>query len=380
MDIYNVYEKMKFFNEIIIFGFYEVGIDVRDSIRNFSDEKIIIFCDNNSVKWNNNDVISVEDAVRKHKNAMFVVASIFHSEEKVAQLNSLGVAKENIVEYVPEKSRLKTELKKLQQKTSRMKPKKRLNFEVNLADHCNLNCKCCNHFSPLAKEKYADFQTFEKDIHRLSYLFNGESGRIILLGGEPLLNVEITKFMTCVRNAFINSEVNIITNGLLLPKMDEGFFECCIDNNIEIWITKYPINDVYEKIEQICESKGIVWKYFNNAQVQKESVHFTLDLDGKQNCEVSFANCGEGNNCIALKEGKLYSCPIPAHIEHFNRYFGYNLSVEDIDGIDIYKAKTGEEILKHLSNPMLFCRFCDVSGRTYNHKWGISKRELTEWL
>ena len=384
---------MSLFDEIIIFGFYEVGIDIRDSIRNFVGERIIIFCDNNPMKWNNNDVISVEDAVRKYKNAMFIVASILHTKEMVAQLNSLGIAKENIIEYVPEKNRLRTEYKiiqnkfkiiqnefiTIQNKLNKMEPRKRLQFEVNLSDHCNLNCKCCNHFSPLAKEKYAVFQTFEKDIDRLSYLFKGESDRIILLGGEPLLNAEITKFMICVRRAFTNSKVIIITNGLLIPKMDDNFFESCINNNIEIWITKYPIKKVYEKVKQICERKGIVWKYFNNAQVQKESTHFPLDLEGKQNCEVSFANCGEGNECITLKEGKLYPCPTVAHIEHFNQYFGYNLSVEDIDGVDIYKAKSGEEILRHLSNPIPFCRFCDVSRRTNNHKWDVSKRELIEW-
>ena len=379
MDLYSIYNKMKQFNEIIIFGFYEMGIDIKNTIRNFSGERSIIFCDNNPVKWNNNDVISVEDAVSKHKNAMFIVASIYHAEEKVAQLISLGLTKENIVEYAPEKTRLKKELKIIQRKVNKMEPRKRLQFEVNLADHCDLNCTRCNHFSPIAKEKYADFQTFEKDIARLSYLFKGESDRIILLGGEPLLNAEITKFMTCVRRAFTDSKVLTITNGLLIPKMDDAFFECCISNNIEIWITKYPIKNVYERIEQICESKGIVWKYFNNAQVQKESAHFPLDLEGKQNCEVSFANCGEGNECITLKEGKLYPCPTVAHVEHFNQYFGYNLPVEDIDGVDIYKAKSGEEILEHLSNPIPFCRFCDVSRRTYHHKWGISKKELTEW-
>lgn len=379
MDIYSIYKRINQFSEIIIFGFYEVGFDIRDSIRNFAKEKTIIFCDNNPAKWNNNDIISVEDAVQKYSNAMFIVASMFHPQEMTDQLMNLGITRENIIEYVPEKNRLRAELKNIQYKLNRMEPRKRLQFEVNIAEHCDLNCKCCDHFSPLANERYADFQSFEKDINRLSYLFNGESDRIILLGGEPLLNAEITNFIVCVRKAFLNSKITIISNGLKIPKMDDKFFECCVSNNIEIWITKYPINNVYDKIEQVCASKGVIWKYFNNAQVQKESTHVPLDLEGKQNCEVSFANCNVANECITLKEGKLYPCPIVAHIEHFNQYFSCNLLAEEADGIDIYKANSGEEILKHLSNPIPFCRFCDVSRRTYHHKWGISKKDITEW-
>ena len=31
-------------------------------------------------------------------------------------------------------------------------------LEVNLADHCNLNCQCCDHFSPIAKKTFLDFE------------------------------------------------------------------------------------------------------------------------------------------------------------------------------------------------------------------------------
>lgn len=379
MDIYSIYKRVKQFEEIIIFGFYEFGIDVKDSIKSLEKERRIIFCDNNPMKWNNEDVISVEEAVRKYTNAMFIVVSIYRSKEMSDQLLSMGVEKENIIEYVPAKSRLKVELKNIQNKMNKVEPRKRIQFEVNLAEHCDLNCKCCDHFSPLAKERYTNFTSFEKDINRLSYLYKGESDRIILLGGEPLLNTEITKFMVCVRKAFPNSKILIITNGLMIPKMNDKFFDSCIDNNIEVWITKYPINDVYKEIEQICESKKISWKYFNNAQVQKESAHNPLDLEGKQNCEENFMNCSVANECITLKDGKLYPCPTVAHIEHFNQYFGCSLHVEEMDGVDIYKANSGEEILEYLSKPIPFCRYCDVSSRTYHHRWGTSKRKIEEW-
>ena len=37
-------------------------------------------------------------------------------------------------------------------------------LEVNLADHCNLNCQCCDHFSPIASETFLDFDQYVCDI------------------------------------------------------------------------------------------------------------------------------------------------------------------------------------------------------------------------
>ena len=49
-------------------------------------------------------------------------------------------------------------------------------LEVNLADHCNLNCQCCDHFSPIAKKTFLDFEQYVRDIHRISELSGGKIG------------------------------------------------------------------------------------------------------------------------------------------------------------------------------------------------------------
>ena len=42
-----------------------------------------------------------------------------------------------------------------------------ISFEYHLNDHCNLNCKGCDHFSPLAEEKFTNYEQFEKDMFSL---------------------------------------------------------------------------------------------------------------------------------------------------------------------------------------------------------------------
>lgn len=56
-----------------------------------------------------------------------------------------------------------------------------------------------------------------------------------------------------------------------------------------------------------------------------------------------------------------------------------DLQVGESDSIDIYKAKNIREVLKFLCKPIPFCRYCDMKGMSYGHKWQISKKDLKEW-
>lgn len=104
-----------------------------------------------------------------------------------------------------------------------------------------------------------------------------------------------------------------------------------------------------------------------------------MDLEGKQNKKEAFECCSQANNCIFLKEGKIYACPIAANIVHFNKFFNKNLPIDKKDYVDIYKVNSMEKVLNFISKPIPFCRFCDVKNRTTGHTWGTSKKEIKEW-
>ena len=126
-------------------------------------------------------------------------------------------------------------------------PKTMLSFEVALAEHCNLNCVGCNHFSPLAPPSFPNLEEFTRDFKRMSHLFGDRTQQVKLLGGEPLLNPDINRYLRVARECFPQSEIMIITNGLLLPKMGDPFWETCKEGRIVIAPTKYPINFDYKK-------------------------------------------------------------------------------------------------------------------------------------
>jgi len=261
----------------------------------------------------------------------------------------------------------------------RLKPRKKLRFETDIASHCNLNCKCCNHFSPLVESEFANPDELEKDFARLSELAGRKNENIDLMGGEPLLHPKIIKIMEIARKYF-DGPVNIVTNGLLLPKMKEEFWQSCGKNNIRIIVTSYPIKLDRVSIKNTAKKYSVKLKI----RLQMANVHtwcmLPKDIRGEQDIIDNIKLCLVANFCIFLKNGKLSTCCLPLVAERFNNFFNEKFEVADNDYIDIYSAKNIEEIYRFLSKPMPFCRYCKIREWKVGIEWGISKKDIHEWI
>ncbi len=261
----------------------------------------------------------------------------------------------------------------------RMIPQKKLEyFCVHIVDHCNLRCQCCDHFSPIAKEWYADLQAFERDLKQFSLLSNQQVERIGLLGGEPLLHPKIAEFAKIARKYFKNSKIAIVSNGLLLLKQNKNFWDTCRQNNIIVAVTKYPINLDYDKMQETAKKYNVVMEFYNNSDKRKKtSYHIPLDLNGKQNSTYNFLRCFHANHLTLLRDGKLYPCSFAPNAFKFNDYFNKTLPMPE--GINIYKAKDMNEVLNFISKPINFCKYCYVKRRSFHHTWNRSKKDIKEW-
>ncbi|GAP71996.1 hypothetical protein SAMD00024442_21_44 [Candidatus Symbiothrix dinenymphae] len=253
-------------------------------------------------------------------------------------------------------------------------------LHIHLADHCNLNCKGCDNFSPISPKVFADISVFEKDCARISTLTNGKIGEMQLLGGEPLLHRQTVDFLAIARKYFPTVPIKIVTNGVLLPQQTDEFWKSCVENRIEIVVTKYPISTDYDAIRNLARAKGVAFSFYGNTEfVTKTLQCIPLDLHGKQDATGSFLRCNRANHCVALDNGKLYTCSLIPYIKYFNTRFGKNLTISNNDFLDIYNIKNQDEILDFLCKPMPFCRYCNIKGIINNVEYGISKQEITEW-
>jgi len=256
-----------------------------------------------------------------------------------------------------------------------------LRFSVHLAEHCNLNCAGCEHFSPLAEAKLKNIDIIKNDFSRLSKITDGIIEELNLHGGEPLLNQQINDFLLISRKYFPESRINIMTNGILLDKQTDIFWQICYESNINIIITCYPIQINSNLIMEKAERFKVKIIYLGDpANKKPEWRKLKIDLNGKQNPILSNNLCYASNFCFQLVDGKLYKCWRIAYIKYFNNAFKKDLKVIKNDGyIDIYKARNAIEILNKLKKPAIFCRYCNIKESEYNLKWQYSKKEISEW-
>ncbi len=249
---------------------------------------------------------------------------------------------------------------------------------VHLTEHCNLNCQCCDNFSPIAQEQYTDLQALRRDFYRLRELTGGNIGSMELSGGEALLHPQICDFMQMTRDCFAQTDIQIVTNGILLLSMPDTFWECCHKYHISIVITKYPIQLDMEGICRKAEKSGVYWRYYDNEDVRK-TIFMPLDPKGMQDGRSNFLQCYHANECIYLRDGRIYTCSIAANIRHFNKFFNEHLPDTQDNSIDIYQAECMQEVFAFLSRPIPLCNYCEIGGRQFGLDWGVSKRDKREW-
>jgi hypothetical protein len=89
--------------------------------------------------------------------------------------------------------------------------------------------------------------------------------------------------MRIARKYLNSAPIRIVTNGILLVKKPDEFWKCCKDNDIQITVTKYPINIDFEAIEMLANKFGVKLAYYGETgEKLKEMFCDPLDLDGNQ--------------------------------------------------------------------------------------------------
>lgn len=222
-------------------------------------------------------------------------------------------------------------------------------IEVNLANHCNLNCKCCSHFSALFEPEFPNEQELYLDILQLNKKFS-HIMNLYLMGGEPLLNENIGRIIVKIREILPCTRLVIVTNGLLLPKLEAQTLRIIKDNDVHIDISEYvPTKKLIPKIEMILTKAGISYTI---KKMKSDSFYKLLSISDNSIYEKKCLADG----CYDVWKGQIARCPMLMYLDKFNEKFG--TSLPRVGVFDIYSDISGEELIMKLKNRIPLCEHC----------------------
>lgn len=257
--------------------------------------------------------------------------------------------------------------------------KKKPFLQIHLAEHCNLNCKGCAHFSPIAAHHTISPVELERTYKRLKPYLKTWFCRLELMGGEPLLHGQLDEIIYMTRRYYSDFEVRLVTNGLKLLNMEQNFYEACAANDIIICISVYPIELDYERIKRKLSAYGIRYIFYGEYKGSKSFFSYKLNLRGNSDPLESFSNCRYSGHCVQVRDDKIYPCFISAYAQHLNDYFGLDFKWSDKDYLVLDEHLTKTDLDRIIYNPVPFCRYCNMKNQT-TFEWGISQKSVNEWI
>ncbi len=229
-------------------------------------------------------------------------------------------------------------------------------LEIHASNHCNLSCKGCMHFSSFEKEKYIDNISLEEDLKILKGIL--DIGVIRLLGGEPLLNIELPKVISVVKRCKLSDRISIATNGVNLSRWVNN--PMWNDVN-ECEITLYPnTQKIYRSILTNCNIIAKKYKvkiYIYHCEYFR--IPGSIDISkSKILTDNIFKTCLIAKNwqCFNLFESKFYLCP-QAFAFVRNGIGDSNCS----DWVDLHNCRNLElELYEYINRqvPLSICSHC----------------------
>ncbi|MBR1494048.1 MAG: radical SAM protein [Acidaminococcaceae bacterium] len=238
--------------------------------------------------------------------------------------------------------------------------------ESLVCDHCNLNCKSCGAFSPFVHTKHiANIEQYASDMERLSKLFSTISV-VNLLGGEPLLEPDLAVDMSRIaREYYPNSDLRILTNGILVPSMKPEFWDKLNKLHASVEVTVYPaVFPNLPKIEETLLNAGVAYRI---AKVNTFGRWLLAEPHGNEVFNNDQCMC---SGCHFLRDGHLAKCGTAWLMGYLAPAIGREPEeFRTRDAIDLYADDLDAwEVLRKLTGPADICGQC-AWNRIEQHDW-----------
>lgn len=230
--------------------------------------------------------------------------------------------------------------------------------EMHIADHCNLNCKGCTHFSPIFNKTFPDLNSRIDDVKTLKKKVS-HIALFSILGGEPFLNPDIGYYVEEIRKILPDTYIDIVTNGLLIPKLDKELLKCILNNRVVVSISEYePTHRAIIQIEDRLKEYGVLYEI--RKYEEKRKFIKPLSVSGKS----KYPHKCISEGCVNIWNGKIARCPTLMYIDRFNEIFHQSLPNTGI--MPLQDCPDQAELLELLKRDVPLCKHCVC----YEVEWG----------
>lgn len=254
------------------------------------------------------------------------------------------------------------------------------NIDYHVCDVCNLNCRSCNHFCPLTKNK--EFITGQQayDDFRFLQKFSNKFDKLTLLGGEALLNPDIDVIIV-LANGLFPGRIKFITNGVNTDKLI-SMRQVLLDNKVELVVTEYPFKEGWK--EHYARLKHIfpdltLYDY----RIEHGFISEHLSYAGQDTDDDKLLSCDKRYKCVQYIDKKLYICHYAAYLDNLRQVTEIPFTNSDsFYDLEKYSEDSFNEFFE--SRIPDICHHCLYVRKPYEEldkkPWKRTERKADEWI
>ncbi len=227
--------------------------------------------------------------------------------------------------------------------------------EFHVVHHCNLRCRGCAHFSPSAQPWHITPGELMSDVtlagNRLDPIY------VHILGGEPLLHAHLAHLIPIFREAFPQSTMKLVTNGVLLHHSSPALLDTLAHNRVILAVSLYPDVALSKReIVNLCADRAVPTEFWN----QQTFLDF-IDPTGTSDPKRARATCPMADACN-VRAGRLYPCPVSAWAD----LGGLDWNPEDGVPLTAPISKIRKRVSR--ANTTSCCKYCRTSPARIPHR------------
>lgn len=239
-------------------------------------------------------------------------------------------------------------------------------FEIHVAEHCNLKCRDCCNLSPFNPKKFMSLEEVKDVCDFVKMHFRPDVFKV--LGGEPTLHPQLDDLLKIVKQSKVSDVIRVITNGLLLHKMSDTFWE----NIDQLTISNYESAPVRTKIIDSVREKAKYYEVVLNIKSIDQFHEIFVDeaIEDRTRVQNIYDDCWMRHRCLIIRNGRFHKCTRASYMDSFLKLKGISPLIENSsytleDGIALIDPDFKAKALRYLNSttPLRSCEYClGVSG------------------